>query len=398
MSLKDEDVVRRWRWATRAIHAGQSPDPTTGAVAPPLYLTSTYRQVSLHAPAPYEYSRVQNPTREALEQNLAALEDGRWACAFASGMAAITALAMTLRPRDHVLVALNVYGGTYRLFQSVLQAWGVDVEFFYPVTPEEATTRVRSGQTRWVFIETPSNPLLEVADIAAFARVASAAGALLIVDNTFMSPYLQQPLRLGAHVVVHSTTKYINGHSDSLGGVVIFGTDPAVEPLYERLRFVQKSTGGVLSPFEAWLVLRGVKTLHVRMERHCANAWAVAQFLREHPAVERVYFPAFPDHPGADVHARQARGPGGMVAFSVRSGLDLDRFFRSLQVCIFGESLGGVETLISHPETMSHAALPAEVRRRLGIHARLVRLSVGLEDPADLIEDLAQALDRAWGR
>ncbi len=397
MSLKDEDVVRRWRWATRAIHAGQAPDPTTGSVTPPLYLTSTYRQAGLHVPAPYEYSRVQNPTREALEQNLAALEDGRWACAFASGMAAITALAMTLRPRDHVLVALNVYGGTYRLFQAVLRAWDLDVEFFYPVTPEEATARIRPGQTRWVFIETPSNPLLEVADIEAFARVASAAGALLVVDNTFMSPYLQRPLRRGASVVVHSTTKYINGHSDSLGGVVVFGTDPAVEALYEGVRFVQRSTGGVLSPFEAWLVLRGIKTLHVRMDRHCAHARAVAQFLREHPAVERVYFPGFPDHPGADVHARQAHGPGGMVTFSVRPGIDLDRFFRSLGVCIFGESLGGVETLVSHPETMSHAALPEEVRRRLGIHPRLVRLSVGLEDPADLTEDLAQALDRARG-
>lgn len=395
MNLKDEDVVRRWRWATRAIHAGQSPDPTTGAVTPPLYLTSTYRQVGLHIPLPYEYSRVQNPTREALEQNLAALEDGRWACAFASGMAAITALTMTLRPRDHVLVALNVYGGTYRLFQSVLRAWDLDVEFFYPVTPEEARARLRPGQTRWVFIETPSNPLLEIADISAFARVASEAGALLVVDNTFMSPYLQQPLRLGAHVVVHSTTKYINGHSDSLGGAVVFGTDPILEPLYEGMRFVQRSTGGVLSPFEAWLVLRGIKTLHVRMDRHCANARAVAQFLREHPAVEQVYFPGFPDHPGAEVHARQARGPGGMVTFSVRPGLDLDQFFRSLQVCIFGESLGGVETLISHPETMSHTALPEEIRHRLGIHPRLVRLSVGLEDPADLIEDLAQALDRA---
>ena len=391
---------RRWRWPTRAIHAGQPPDERTGAVTPPLYLTSTFRQKGLHAPGPYEYARVQNPTREMCERNLAVLEGGRYACAFASGMAALTALAMTFRPGDHCLVALNVYGGTYRLFDRVLRDWGLDVEFFYPVHPEVVQTHIRPGRTRMILIETPSNPLLEIADIAAFARIAETSGVWLVVDNTFMSPYLQRPLELGAHIVVHSTTKYINGHSDSLGGVVILGTrspDPrmSVEDLYDRLRFVQKSTGGILSPFEAWLILRGVKTLHVRMERHCANAQAVAHFLREHSAIERVYFPGFPDHPGAAVHARQAAGPGGIVTFAVHARVDLDRFFRALRVCTFGESLGGVETLISHPATMTHGALPAEVRLRLGVHDRLVRISVGIEDVNDILDDLREALAQA---
>ena len=391
---------RRWRWPTRAIHAGQPADERTGAVTPPLYLTSTFRQRGLRAPGPYEYARVQNPTREMCEHNLAILEGGQYACAFASGMAALTALAMTFQPGDHCLVALNVYGGTYRLFHRVLRDWGLDVEFFYPVHPEVLQARVRPERTRMILIETPSNPLLEIADIAAFAQLAEASGSWLVVDNTFMSPYLQRPLEHGAHIVVHSTTKYINGHSDSLGGVVILGArspDPrtSVDSLHDRLRFVQKSTGGVLSPFEAWLILRGVKTLHVRMDRHCANAREVACFLRDHPAVERVYFPDFPDHPGADIHTRQAAGPGGVVTFAVRTGVDLDRFFRALRICTFGESLGGVETLISHPATMTHGTLPAEVRQRLGIHDRLVRISVGIEDVNDILDDLRQALAQA---
>ena len=386
----DRDATRsgRKRFATRAVHSGQRPDPATGAVSVPIYATSTYRQAGFGGEPRYEYSRVQNPTRDALEASLADLENGAYACAFGSGMAALHTLFQACPPGSHVLLGLNVYGGTYRLAEHVFRPWGLDIEYVYPVTPERIAEAARPGKTRLVLVETPSNPLLEIVPLRETARVVHDAGAVLAVDNTFAGPYLQTPLDHGADIVVHSMTKYLNGHSDSLGGVLICN-DPA---WHESFRFLQKSSGAVLSPFEAWLILRGVKTLPLRMERHCRNARDVAAFLVRHPRVLKVYHPDLPGHPGHAVHQAQARGGGGIVSFEVDARVDLSRFVQALEICIYGESLGGVETLICHPATMTHAGMPEDIRRRLGITDRLLRISVGIEDPADIIADLEQAL------
>ena len=389
--MATEKGDRTYRFATRTVHAGQRPDPTTGAVTVPLYLTSTYRQKGIGESPRYEYSRVHNPTRDALEAALAALEDAAHARVFSSGMAAIQTLFQLLKPGDHVVMGLNVYGGTYRLMEYVFRDWGLQVDYVYPVYPENLAAALRPGETRLVLIETPSNPLLEITDIERSAEMAHRADAWLVVDNTFATPYLQNPLQLGADIVVHSTTKYLNGHSDSLGGVLVY-QDPDLD---ERVRFIQKSAGAILSPFEAWLILRGLRTLAVRMERHQANAMEVARFLEGHGAVKRVYYPGLEHHPGYAIHRQQARGGGGMVSFELEAGVRPDVFSRSLELCIFGESLGGVETLVCHPETMTHASLSPEQRFQLGITSALFRISVGLEDPADICADLEQALERA---
>jgi cystathionine gamma-synthase len=379
-------------FSTRAIHAGQEPDPTTGSVVVPIYATSTYAQDGVGGlRAGYEYSRSANPTRSALEECLASLEAGTTGLAFASGLAAEDCLLRALcggggGTGSHVVIPNDAYGGTYRLFARVLAEWGVEIT---PVAMHDLSAvraAIRPGQTRVIWSETPTNPLLGIADIAGLAAVAGACDAALVVDNTFASPYLQQPLRLGATAVVHSTTKYLGGHSDVVGGALITD-DPA---LGERLRFLQNATGAVAGPFDAWLTLRGIKTLAVRMERHCANAREVVAFLERHPAVTRVRYPGRTDDPGHAIAAKQMRDFGGMVSFQLAGGeaaaLDVCRRTRLFTLA---ESLGGVESLIEHPGRMTHASAAGSP---LEVPADLVRLSVGIEDASDLIADLEQAL------
>ena len=372
---------------TRAIHAGQEPDPLTGAVAVPIYQTSTYKQDGVGGlRGGFEYSRSANPTRTALEEALAALEGGTRGLAFASGLAAEDTLFRTVcRPGDHVILPGDAYGGTFRLVARVLANWGVEYTSV-PLHDLDAVRAALRDTTKVIWCETPTNPLLGIADIAGLAEIASAANVRLVVDNTFASPYLQQPLALGADVVVHSTTKYLGGHSDVVGGALVT-SDPE---LATELAFHQNSMGAVAGPFDSWLVLRGIKTLGVRMDRHCSNAERVVQFLVDHPAVGRVLYPGLPDHPGHDVAARQMRAFGGMVSFTLRGGEET-----ALKVCglvsvfTLGESLGGVESLIEHPGRMTHASVAGSP---LEVPADLVRLSVGIEDIDDLLDDLSQAL------
>jgi cystathionine beta-lyase/cystathionine gamma-synthase len=376
------------RFETRAIHDGQAPDPTTGAVVVPIYQTSTYAQEAPGRHRGYEYSRTANPTRTALEQALASLEEGAHGVAFASGMAAITAVTTLLDPGDHVLAPNDVYGGTHRLLVRVLQRYGIASDF---VDMRDLATveRALRPTTRLVLVESPTNPYLRVLDIARIAELAHAHGALVAVDNTFASPYLQRPLRLGADLVIHSTTKYLGGHSDVVGGAVVTARDD----LAERLRFYQNAAGAVPGPLDCWLVLRGLRTLAVRMERHCANAAAVAAFLREHPQVARVFYPGLPDDPGHALAARQMSGFGGMVSCIVRGGETAARRVAArTRLFVLAESLGGVESLIDHPASMTHASLAASP---LAVDPGLLRLSVGLEHPDDLVDDLRQALEES---
>jgi cystathionine gamma-lyase/cystathionine beta-lyase/cystathionine gamma-lyase/homocysteine desulfhydrase len=374
-------------FATRAIHVGQEPDPSTGAVVVPIFATSTYVQEEIGKHKGYEYSRVSNPTRTCLEKNLASLEGGRTAHVFASGMAAINAACTLLKSGDHVVCTNNLYGGTPRLFNQVLAKYGL--EFTYVDTSDlRAVERAIRRDTRFVFVETPTNPLMTLSDLAAISRIAHRRGAELVVDNTFMSPYFQKPIALGADMVIHSTTKFLNGHSDGLGGVVV-----CTRPEHaERLAFIQKAAGAILSPFECWLVLRGVKTLAVRMEKHDANGRAVAAFLNRHKKVKEVFYPGLPDHPRYELAERQMTGFGSMITIETGSLKNAQRMLRKVRVCSLGESLGGVETLISHPATMTHAALGEKGRREIGITDGMVRISVGIEDADDIISDLDQAL------
>jgi len=375
---------------TRAIHAGQEPDPLTGAVVPPIYQVSTYAQDGVGGlRGGYEYSRSANPTRTALEECLASLEapEGGIGLAFASGLAAEDTLLRTvLRPGDHAVIPDDAYGGTYRLFSRVAAPWGVTHTPVRLTDLAAVADAIEPGRTKLIWVETPTNPLLTVADIAALADIAHAHGLLLIVDNTFASPYLQQPLLLGADVVVHSTTKYLGGHSDVIGGALV----TANAELGEQLRYHQNAMGAVPGPFDSWLVLRGVKTLGVRMDRHCANARAVVEFLQRHPAVETVYWPGILEHPGYEAAVRQMKDFGGMVSFLVRGGEQaaLDVCARTT-VFTLGESLGGVESLIEHPARMTHASAAGSP---LEVPNNLIRLSVGIESIDDLIDDLEQAL------
>jgi cystathionine gamma-synthase len=371
---------------TRAIHAGQDPDPVTGAVNVPIYATSTYKQDGVGGlRGGYEYSRSANPTRTALEQLIAALEGGERGLAFASGLAASDALLRAVCvPGDHVLLPGDAYGGTFRLVARVLARWGID-HTPAPLADLDAVRAALRPSTRVVWCETPTNPLLGIADIAALAEIAHDASALLVVDNTFATPYLQQPMALGADVVLHSTTKYLGGHSDVIGGALVVNGD-----LGEPLAFHQNAMGGVPGPFDAYLVMRGIKTLGVRMDRHCANAARIAAFLVDHPAVARVYYPGLPEHPGHELAARQMSGFGGMVSFAARGGEEAALKVCDLaQVFVLGESLGGVESLIEHPGRMTHASAAGSP---LEVPEDLVRLSVGIEDVEDLIADLDQAL------
>ena len=377
-------------FSTDAIHAGQEPEPRTGAVVPPIYQTSTYEQEGLGRPrGGYEYARTQNPTRGALERNLAALEDGQHAVAFGSGLAAISSLLQLLQTGDHVVCTDNVYGGTYRLADKVWRRFGLEFSFV-DTSDLGQVERAFQATTRLMLVETPTNPVLVLSDLAALARVAHARGVQLAVDNTFMTPYFQRPLRLGADIVVHSTTKYLNGHSDMVGGVVVVDDSG----LAERLRFLQNAAGAVPGPFDCWLVLRGVKTLAVRMAQHDRNARELARFLAGHPKVHQVYYPGLATHPQHELACRQASGFGGMISIELGSRENARVFMESLRLFLLAESLGGVESLVCHPASMTHASVPHEARQRLGITDSLVRLSVGIEDIEDLVRDVEQALER----
>jgi cystathionine beta-lyase/cystathionine gamma-synthase len=375
-------------FATRAIHCGQEPDPLTGAVTVPIYPTSTYVQQGIGEHKGYEYSRVSNPTRTRLEQNLAALEGGVASRVFASGMAAINAIVSMLESGDHVVCGNDLYGGTPRLFNQVMTGFGL--EFSYVDTSDARNVeRAIRKNTRLVYVETPTNPLMRLSDLAAISQICRDQKVTLVVDNTFMSPYFQQPLALGADMVVHSTTKFLNGHSDGLGGVVICARQEDAD----QLAFLQKAAGAILSPFECWLVLRGVKTLAARMEIHDRSGRIVADFLSKHKKVKAVFYPGLPDHPQHALARRQMSGFGSMITFETGSLKNANKMLKKVQVCSLGESLGGVETLISHPATMTHAALGAKGRKAIGITDGLVRISVGIEDVDDILDDLDAALN-----
>jgi cystathionine beta-lyase/cystathionine gamma-synthase len=374
-------------FATTAIHSGPEPDQATGAVTVPIYQTSTYAQEAVGVHKGYEYARTQNPTRSALETNIAALEGARFGFAFASGMSATDAVLKLVKAGDHVILGDNTYGGTFRLFNRVLVDYGIEFDL---VDTTDATNLEKAFKpnTKMVFVETPTNPIMSVTDLRAVADISHAHGARIVCDNTFMSPYFQRPIEFGIDIVVHSTTKYLNGHSDSVGGFVALNDEKDAE----WIQFIQNSVGAILSPFDSFLVLRGTKTLAVRMEAHDKNGRAVAAFLDEHPKIQKVYYPGLASHPQHELAKRQQSGFGGMVAFETGSLDNARKVLENVRICTLGESLGGVETLISHPATMTHASIPADKRNFLGISDGLVRISVGIEDIEDIIEDLDQAL------
>jgi cystathionine gamma-lyase/cystathionine beta-lyase/cystathionine gamma-lyase/homocysteine desulfhydrase len=375
-------------FATRAIHCGQEPDPLTGAVTVPIYPTSTYVQQGIGEHKGYEYSRVSNPTRTRLETNLAALEGGVAARVFASGMAAINAIVSMLKSGDHVVCGNDLYGGTPRLFNQVMTGFGLEFSYVDTSDSQNVERAIRKS-TRMVYVETPTNPLMRLSDLAAISQICRKKKVLLVVDNTFMSPYFQQPLALGADMVVHSTTKFLNGHSDGLGGVVICASQEHAD----KLAFLQKAAGAILSPFECWLILRGVKTLAARMEIHDRSGRIVADFLSKHKKVKAVFYPGLPDHAQHALARRQMTGFGSMITFETGSLKNANTMLKKVRICSLGESLGGVETLISHPATMTHAALGVKGRKAIGITDGLVRISVGVEDVDDILEDLDQALN-----
>lgn len=377
------------RFATQAIHAGQRPDPTTGAIMTPVYMTSTFVQESPGVCKDgYDYARSKNPTRAALEANIAALEGGKHGLAFGSGLAAIDCVLHTLSAGDHVVLCDDVYGGTFRIIDKVFKRHGIEFTRV-DMTDLQATERAFTPRTRLAWMETPTNPMLKVIDIAAVAKLARARGAVSVVDNTFGTPYLQNPLALGADVVMHSSTKYLGGHSDVIGGVLVCTSDD----LADRLRFLQNAVGAVPGPMDCFMLLRSTKTLHVRVQRHCENAMEIARFLEGHAKVQRVIYPGLPSHPQHAIARKQMRAFGGMITATLHGGLDqARRFLERVRLFSLAESLGGVESLIEHPAIMTHASVPAENRAALGISDGLVRLSVGIEDVADLIHDLEHAL------
>jgi cystathionine beta-lyase/cystathionine gamma-synthase len=376
-------------FATIAIHTGSEPDEATGSVTVPIYQTSTYAQDALGKNKGYEYARTQNPTRSAVERNIAALEGARFGFAFASGMAAIDATLRLVKAGDHVIVSDNTYGGTARLFNRILANYNIEFDYVDTAEPLNVEAAIRPN-TRMVFLETPTNPVMILTDLKEISEIAHRAGARVVCDNTFMSPYLQRPLEFGVDIVVHSTTKYLNGHSDGVGGVVVLNDEEDAN----WIGFVQNSAGAILSPFDSWLVMRGTKTLALRMEQHDKSGRAVAAFLEEHPKVRKVYYPGSASHPQHALARRQQRGFGGMVAFDVGSLAAAKAVLESVKLCTLAESLGGVETLISHPATMTHASVDVAKRERLGITDGLVRISVGIEDTDDIIADLDQALEK----
>ena len=376
------------KFATKAIHAGQEPDASTGAVMTPIFQTSTYVQAGLGENKGFEYSRTGNPTRTALEACMAAIEDGKYGLAFASGMAAESAILSLLSASDHVVSCDDLYGGTYRIFERVMRRYTVEASYV-PAGNLVAYEQAIRPNTKMIWLETPTNPLLGLVDIRAIAEIAHRRNLLVVVDNTFASPYFQQPLKLGADIVVHSTTKYINGHSDVIGGALVLNN----EEVYQAIKFYQNAAGGVPSPFDSWLTLRGIKTLAVRMRQHEENARTVARFLAEHPRVEKVYYPGLPSHPDHELAKRQMSGFGGMVSFQFKGTYaDVAQLVRRFNVFALAESLGGVESLVCHPASMTHGSIPKEIRESRGLTDTLLRLSVGIEDIEDIIGDLEQVL------
>src|SRR6266496_1501889 len=376
------------KFATKAIHAGQEPDDSTGAIMTPIFQTSTYVQAGLGENKGFEYSRTSNPTRSALEGCIAALEEGRYGLAFASGMAAESAILSLLSSGDHIVSCDDLYGGTYRIFERVMRRYGVEASYV-PGGNLVAYEQAIRPNTKMIWLETPTNPLLGLVDIQAIAEIAHRRNLLVVVDNTFASPYFQQPLKLGADIVVHSTTKYINGHSDVIGGALVLNN----EEVYQAIKFYQNAAGSVPSPFDSWLTLRGIKTLAVRMRQHEENAIAVGKFLTEHPRVEKVYYPGLPAHPDYALAKRQMSGFGGMVSFQFKGVYaDVDKVVRRFKVFGLAESLGGVDSLVCHPASMTHGSIPKDIRESRGLTDTLLRLSVGIEDVDDLLADLEQAL------
>jgi cystathionine gamma-lyase / homocysteine desulfhydrase len=375
------------RLATRVIHEGYKPEPLAGCVSPPIYLSTTYAQESVGEHKGFEYARSNNPNREILEKNISALENAVGSCAFSTGMAAISTLVLSLEKGSHIIVSSNVYGGTYRVFTKVFQNHGLEFSFVSTKDLEALQGSLRPN-TRLIFVETPTNPLMEITDIQAIADFAHENGIRLCVDNTFMTPIFQRPLELGADFVIHSATKYLGGHSDVLGGLICLKNKED----YETLKFLQKSVGNVLAPFDSWLILRGIRTLDVRMQAHERNANKVVNFLDGHCGVEKIYYPGVENHPNREVGLRQSSGYGGMISFELKNPDRLDQFLKRLEIFTLAESLGAVESLVCIPALMTHASVPAEERVKLGIKDTLIRLSIGIEDPKDLIEDLDKAL------
>lgn len=377
------------KFGTKAIHAGVEPDEATGAIMTPIYQTSTYVQEGVGKNKGYEYSRSSNPTRHALEQNLAALENGKYGACFGSGIAAIDCVLKMLNPGDEVISTNDLYGGTFRIFKTIFEKYGIKFHFVGMSDPELVESFVNEN-TRLIWVETPTNPMMNIIDIEAMANVAKKANALLCVDNTFATPYLQNPIDLGADIVMHSVTKYLGGHSDVVMGALVTTNDDIAKEMYR----IQNSSGAVTAPMDSFLVLRGVKTLHLRMQRHCENAETVAHFLKEHPSVDKVYWPGFESHPGHETAKKQMRGFGGMISFSLKGNKleDALNLVSKVKVFSLAESLGGVESLVGHPATMTHAAIPKDEREKVGVTDSLIRLSIGVEDVEDLIEDLKQAL------
>lgn len=377
------------KFGTKAIHAGVHPDPTTGAIMTPIYQTSTYVQDGVGNHKGYEYSRTSNPTRHALEKNIAAIENGKYGACFGSGMAAIDCVIKMLNPGDEVISTNDLYGGSYRIFKTIFEKYGIKFHFVNMEKPASVETLV-NAQTKLIWVETPTNPMMNVIDIVAMAAISKKAGAMLAVDNTFATPYLQNPLDLGADIVMHSVTKYIGGHSDVIMGALVTSDDAIASEMYR----IQNSSGAVTAPMDSFLVLRGIKTLHLRMQRHCENGEKVAHFLKNHPKIDKVYWPGFESHPNHDVAKKQMRGFTGMISFNLKGNKleDALEIVKKVEIFALAESLGGVESLIGHPATMTHASIPKEVREQSGVVDSLIRLSVGVEDAEDLIEDLTRAL------
>ncbi len=380
-------------FATLAVHAGQPPDPATGAIMTPVYLTSTYVQEGPDVHKGFDYARTNHPTRLALEKNLAALEDAKYGLAFGSGSAAAAAVIQTLSAGDHVVSCSDLYGGTYRMFTKVFARFGVEFSFVNTCSLKAVEGAI-TPKTKLLWVETPSNPMLLISDIRALAEIAHEKGVLLAVDNTFATPYLQSPLEMGADIVVHSTTKYLGGHSDVVGGAVLVND----QALYEKLKFLQNSVGAVPGPLDCFLVMRGTKTLSLRMERHCSNALRIAKHLVTHPEIERVHYPGLPQHPQHELAKAQMRAFGGMISFELKGGIDRAvAMLKATEIFSLAESLGGVESLIGHPATMTHSSIPREERLKAGLADGLIRLSVGIEEPEDLIEDLDRAIQKSLG-
>ena len=377
------------KFGTKAIHAGVQPDPATGAIMTPIYQTSTYVQDGIGNHKGYEYSRTLNPTRDALEKNIAAIENGKYGACFGSGLAAIDCIIKMLNPGDEVISTNDLYGGSYRLFKTIFEKYGI-VFHFVDMNNVQNVEAVINSKTKLIWVETPTNPMMNIVDIEEMAKVAKKANAMLAVDNTFATPYLQNPLDLGADIVMHSATKYLGGHSDVVMGALVTSNNEIAKEMYR----IQNSSGAVTAPMDSFLVLRGIKTLHIRMQRHCENGEKIASFLKTHPKVENVYWPGFETHPNHEVAKKQMSGFGGMISFSLKGNKleDAHKVVKKVELFALAESLGGVESLIGHPATMTHASIPKEEREKLGIVDSLIRLSVGIEDVDDLIDDLKQAL------